>query len=335
MGLAPINMLAEIPPRHQHLYTRLLLTDPRPVMQSVYSVLLQLYSITLQYYYLQPHRDSEKVDGMFGTLVIQLPSDYKGGQLIVNHQGEKKTFDYSNKPWKCYYAAFYADCEHEICEVTEGYRLCLVYNLISRAQVSLALPSTEDNSEAVGQVVETITEWIKDEKSPSVMAYLLDHKYCDASLSFGALKNKDRAVGDLLQNARKQVNFDLYLTNITKEELWFDHNHDNYYDLSYCDGTSDSLKRRGRYHGNDVCDMNLEASSFRSNPTMVTPDGNRVQIHFSELNNLLKELLPTTLDTLPDRAEFEKTGNAGASLDKTYFRAILIIHKKGASLHAQ
>ena len=68
------------------------------------------------------------------------------------------------------------------------------------------------------------------------------------------------------------------------------------------------------------CDMKLEESSFKSNPTMVTPDGNRVQIHFSELNDLLKELLPTvTLDAIPDRAEFENTGNQGTSLDKVIF----------------
>lgn len=28
------------------------------------------------------------------------------------------------------YAAFYADCEHEVLPVTSGYRLTLVYNLV-------------------------------------------------------------------------------------------------------------------------------------------------------------------------------------------------------------
>lgn len=32
---------------------------------------------------------------MFGTLVIQLPSDYEGGMLRVRHRGEELTFDYS------------------------------------------------------------------------------------------------------------------------------------------------------------------------------------------------------------------------------------------------
>jgi hypothetical protein len=56
-----------------------------------------------------PHRDSEKVDGMFGTLVIVLPSQFAGGKLIVNHKGEVKTFDQSSlSSFKTQYAAFYS-----------------------------------------------------------------------------------------------------------------------------------------------------------------------------------------------------------------------------------
>lgn len=46
--------------------------------------------------FLKPHRDSEKVDGMFATLVIQLPSLYKGRQLIVRHDGRTVTSDFSS-----------------------------------------------------------------------------------------------------------------------------------------------------------------------------------------------------------------------------------------------
>ena len=60
----------------------------------------------------QPHRDTEKAAGMFGTLVIQLPSDFEGGQLNVCHQGKQTTFDFSGIEGMVsfHYAAFYADC---------------------------------------------------------------------------------------------------------------------------------------------------------------------------------------------------------------------------------
>jgi hypothetical protein len=52
---------------------------------------------------------------MFGTLVIILECGFEGGQLVVNHNGEQKEFDFAkdciNYP---YFIAFYADCEHGI-----------------------------------------------------------------------------------------------------------------------------------------------------------------------------------------------------------------------------
>jgi len=74
---------------------------------------------------------------MFGTLVIQMPSDYEGGQLTVFHRGKETEYNFSG-PEACYnfyFAAFYADCQHEIKPVTKGYRLCLIYNLLYRAKI--------------------------------------------------------------------------------------------------------------------------------------------------------------------------------------------------------
>src|SRR5207237_1120219 len=78
-----------------------------------------------------PHRDTEKVEGMFATLVVCLPSRHEGGTLIVRHDRESKEVDFGGAQgeFKVQYAAFYADCRHEIKPVTKGYRVCLVYNL--------------------------------------------------------------------------------------------------------------------------------------------------------------------------------------------------------------
>ena len=73
-------------------------------------------------YFIQKHRDTEKAEGMFGTLVIQLPSNYSGGKLIVYHQRKKLEFDYSGPSCRsnCYFTSFYADCQHEVKKVTKG-----------------------------------------------------------------------------------------------------------------------------------------------------------------------------------------------------------------------
>ena len=155
---------------------------------------------------------------MFGTLVIQLPSDYDGGELRVRHRNEEQIFDFSGLQGitNYNYAAFYADCEHELCEVTRGYRLCLVYNLVYSGDNTCPVPI--DNREVIAKVVEDMKKWEQDDNDLPYMAYMLDHNYCEASLSFGLLKNADRAKAEVILEAEKQMNFCLYLGIVTLEQ---------------------------------------------------------------------------------------------------------------------
>jgi hypothetical protein len=77
-----------------------------------------------------PHQDSEKTDDMIGTLVVTLPSPFRGGANVIQHQGEKATFRASRQPLS--FLAFYADCRHEVRPVTEGYRIVLTYSARKR-----------------------------------------------------------------------------------------------------------------------------------------------------------------------------------------------------------
>ena len=43
------------------------------------------------------HRDTEKADGMFGTLVVTLPSTYRGGALRIRHAGREVTVDTNSR----------------------------------------------------------------------------------------------------------------------------------------------------------------------------------------------------------------------------------------------
>ena len=79
------------------------------------------------------HRDTEKAPGMFATLVIVLPSLSSGGELLVRHAGREIRLDLRcEDPSEAAFAAFYADCVHEVLPVTDGCRLTLVYNLLRR-----------------------------------------------------------------------------------------------------------------------------------------------------------------------------------------------------------
>ena len=104
------------------------------------------------------HRDSERLDGMFATLVLELPSIYEGAELSVYSPltpGEKETYTFngggnamSNTKRRSnrlrspglHFAAFYADCYHEVSKLTSGHRVALVYHLTANPRAHRILP---------------------------------------------------------------------------------------------------------------------------------------------------------------------------------------------------
>ncbi|KAF1969278.1 hypothetical protein BU23DRAFT_591683 [Bimuria novae-zelandiae CBS 107.79] len=94
---------------------------------------LNIYSAPSGFF--KPHVDTPRSDKQFGSLVIALPCHHEGGQLIVRHADQSVTFDWGSSASHgrtsstVQWAAFYSDCEHEVKEVSEGYRITLTYNL--------------------------------------------------------------------------------------------------------------------------------------------------------------------------------------------------------------
>ncbi|EOD35233.1 hypothetical protein EMIHUDRAFT_227525 [Emiliania huxleyi CCMP1516] len=78
------------------------------------------------------HKDNVRIDNMWGTLVIQLPSVYAGAALRsarLKKQAEKAAAAACAASRRLKFAAFYADCQHEVDTLTGGLRCVLVYNL--------------------------------------------------------------------------------------------------------------------------------------------------------------------------------------------------------------
>src|SRR5262249_42236006 len=77
------------------------------------------------------HRDTQTAPVMFATLVLALPSACTGGELLVRHGGREARLDLRcDDPSEAAFAAFYADCVHEVLPVTAGCRVVLVFNLL-------------------------------------------------------------------------------------------------------------------------------------------------------------------------------------------------------------
>ncbi|CAF0870830.1 unnamed protein product [Didymodactylos carnosus] len=172
---------------------------------SDYPIDLQLYKLLLyeKGSFFKSHRDSEKVRGMFATLVVLLPSSYSGGEFIIRHNKVERKFDFSGAERQndYHYIVFYAGCEHEIRPIHSGYRLALIYNVIS---CSTTIPShaTIFDKTLVQDLSHLLKMWASDVDSPSKLVIRLDHQYTKANgVTLLSLKNKDRVLVNLLLQA--------------------------------------------------------------------------------------------------------------------------------------
>jgi len=152
------------------------------------------------------HKDSEKEKGMFGTLILGLPSRHTGGELLVRFDGKQESINFADATnnFKIPYVAFYADCEHEIKPITSGYRVCLVYNLVQQ-KVANAIKMAP----LEGHVAELV-ELFKSEKYDPIKPakiILLGHQYTPENFSMHSLKLNDRSKAEALIRAADKVNY--------------------------------------------------------------------------------------------------------------------------------
>jgi hypothetical protein len=166
------------------------------------------------------HRDTEKVPGMFATMVLVLPSNHRGGELVIKHLGCEVVLDLRPaEPSEVGFAAFYADCAHEVRPVAMGYRLVLVYNLCFVGK-KRPLKAPDYRAEH-GRVVELLRNWAGAEDEPDKLILPLEHAYTPAELSFSALKGADAGVASVLVKAAAEADCDLYLALVSIEHTGY------------------------------------------------------------------------------------------------------------------
>lgn len=180
-----------------------------------------------------PHQDSEKTDEMVGTLVVTLPSSFKGGALKVEHLGDTKTYRGSKKYLS--FVAFYADCRHEVKPVKVGYRIVLTYNLmLDGAAAGPSSAGSETPTETVDALAESLREhfatplsprrhWDEDaplREPPNRLVYLLDHRYTARGLGWQRLKGNDVARAAALGAAAESCDCETVLALAEIHEIW-------------------------------------------------------------------------------------------------------------------
>ncbi|MGB8401843.1 2OG-Fe(II) oxygenase [Bradyrhizobium sp.] len=261
------------------------------------------------------HRDTEKIPGMFATMVLVLPSTHSGGELVVKHLDREVVLDLRpDEPSEIGFAAFYADCVHEVRPVKTGCRLALVYNLhfVGKGR---ALKAPDYRAEH-GRVVELLRSWASAEDEPDKLILPLQHAYTPAELSFNALKGADAGLASVLVKAGAEADCDIHLALVSIEESG-SAEHTGYYGRRRW---SRDEEEDEEFEVAEVIDRTLVLSEWRR------PDGGEAGIGvfpFAE-----DELCPPDAfeDLTPDEQHFhEATGNEGASFERTYSRAGFVL----------
>ncbi len=261
------------------------------------------------------HRDTEKVPGMVATLSLSLPTAGAGGEVVVRHGARETTFDMAaREPSELAFAAFYADCLHEVLPVTEGHRLSLVFSLVlDSSEGGLAAP---DYTDLIAPVAECLTEW-RDEGGTDKLVWLLEHEYSEDGLSFETLKNTDAAVAKLLGAAADRADCDLHAAVLRIEEygtpeFYFG---DSYWGDDWADEEEDVDATMADVH-----------ERFESLDAWTARDGSQPPFGQIPVND--SELLPldALADAEPDDRRLEgSTGNEGPTLEHMYRLAALVV----------
>jgi hypothetical protein len=283
-----------------------------------------------------PHQDSEKADGMVGTLVVMLPSTFRGGGFVIEHHDEQVRYGGSRD--RLSLVAFYADCRHEVERVTSGYRVVLTYNLLLDGV-------TAAGRSPIGRPVEAMVRHLRDyfatprpenrlaagsEGPPDRLVYLLDHEYTQSGLGWQGLKNGDAARAALLRACAARLDCEIALALADVHEVWSCED-------DYDGGRSSWGRRRWRDDDDDddddgddggdgdhtlveLCDSDLELRHW------VGATGERLTRISGDVSDADVCFTTASVDLEPFKSEHEGyTGNAGNTVERWYHRAAVVL----------
>jgi hypothetical protein len=281
-----------------------------------------------------PHQDSEKDDAMVGTLVVSLPSAHTGGELVVEHGGESVTYRTSKEELS--FAAFYADCRHEVKPVKSGYRVTLTLNLLADSETGV------QGAEPVADLAHCLTEHFTtpamrrygrtDLDPPNRLVYLLDHEYTQRGLNWNRLKGVDAERAVLLRAAAERAGCEAVLALAEVKETWdaWPSESDPWDDYDYDDASRDRGSDHDDYQLNELIDDEITLGWWTS------PDGTGgepISLHVPD-----SEVCASTpsADLVPYQSEYEGyMGNYGNTLDRWYRRAAVVVWARDRAFAAR
>jgi len=221
--------------------------------------------------------------------------------LIIRHGTEQTQYSFAGKS-KFYpeFAAFYADCYHEVLPTRSGFRLSLIYNLAIANRVEQ--PALSHQEKIIDQVNAHVQAWSQKENENLTLTYLLDHSYSEQNLAIENLKNHDFAKTSILFKIAQKNKCKVFLCLVS------------YFEESYGDCWN------GKYEECEVTHEEVYAHHF------ISPTGEKIEVEelVLEEDQILTEI---SLCKGPGReiSISEATRNEGATKELWYHRGAIIM----------
>ncbi|KZS90683.1 hypothetical protein SISNIDRAFT_488253 [Sistotremastrum niveocremeum HHB9708] len=159
-----------------------------------------------------PHQRSQGETSAFGSVLVTLPSSFKGGQVHMSHSGQIKTFDLAQTSSFGVSALGYYTAIHQSSKpITSGYQLVLAYNLVTPPGVKP--PSLIDSSEVVKAVRHALLSWSQGYGPTKKLAYALQEHYDPFGTRGENLSDQDAQVVDIIRSLAAECRIEAYLAN--------------------------------------------------------------------------------------------------------------------------
>ena len=246
-----------------------------------------------------------------------MPTEGSGGELVLTHNEREQVIDLGVADAATLaFAAFYADCTHEIFPVRKGHRVLLVFDLVLRGAKSSEAGRAPAFDSKIIELGTLLQAWTRDPRVTAKIVWLLEHDYSAQDLSFATLKGVDAVVARTLAAAAERAKCSVHAAIATITEFGHPEFAWGYDDLDELE--MEEVKRR-----------------YCSLMHWVAPDDSRPQYGLLRLDG--KELMP---EGALDDAEPDETRVDGASSDSetliehTYRNASLVVWPTAKTIHA-
>ncbi|KAJ7055458.1 hypothetical protein C8F01DRAFT_452522 [Mycena amicta] len=150
-----------------------------------------------------------------GELVVVLPSRFEGGQHELRHRDQIKTFNVASQSGhSTTLVAAHAGVEHSISDVSSGYCLFLVYDIVQ--PLARAPASLPEMHEPVQRLRRILISWKADlDQGPEHLACVLRHKYeRDPTFSAASLIGADELLLCHLSPLAAELGFSLHIAHL-------------------------------------------------------------------------------------------------------------------------